>query len=96
MPALTGKTPSRIKSVKDRVVEDTLFETPALGVFITRTGAIRRGALAHETVRPLELLAADLKRATSPKHELKVFDTPIHTLANTGDPDLAATLGFTK
>ena len=76
---------------------NTLYETPALGVFITRGGEIRRAVCTHETVRPLDSLAADLGELTTANQELLVGDTPVRVLSGTGGGgDLATALGLSK
>ena len=42
------------------VSDDTLFETPALGVFISKNGALQRGVVKSGKVKPLEALASTL------------------------------------
>lgn len=74
--------------------ENTLYETPALGVFITRGGEIRQAALAHQTVRPLDSLAADLGELAAVNRGLHVAEVPVAGLSTT--MDLAGSLGISK
>lgn len=83
-------------SASTSTTEDTLYETPALGVFITRGGEIRRAVLAHETVRPLDALGADLGELTKANQELRVGDTPVRVLSGTEGGNLASALGISK
>src|SRR4029079_18339939 len=95
------KTTSRYRPAKGRASpsteENTLYETPALGVFVTRGGEIRRAALAQESVRPLEALAADLGELRKGKRGLAVGGIPVGVLADTvPGGDLAGSLGISK
>jgi hypothetical protein len=93
------KTVSRSKSVKASAstsTKNTLYETPALGIFISRGGEIRREVLAHERVRPLDSLADDLGRLAMANQELHVGNTPMRVLSATEGGDLASALGISK
>ncbi len=98
MSPLQKQAVSHFKSVKAPASTSThknsLYETPALGVFITRGGEIRSSVLAHETVRPIDSLATDLAELKRTKQELRVGTTPIRVLANTGGGDVADLLGL--